>query len=150
MSNINQKIIIGSSRMRNELYRELERVFLQFDLTTSQFAILEVLYSQGELLVGEIQVKILSTPGNVPVVIENLKKKGLITKRQDLKDRRCSVIALTDSGKELVKKILPIHDTRLDELLRGYTEEEKAMLVKLFLKFKEFSNNNKANLSINN
>lgn len=143
MSSINQKIIIGSSRMRNELHRELEKVFLKFDLTTTQFAILEVLYSHGDLLVGEIQVKILSTPGNVPVVIENLKKKGLITKQQKDKDRRCSIISLTESGKELVKKILPIHDNRLDELLAGYTEEEKAMLVKLFLKFKELSVNRK-------
>jgi MarR family 2-MHQ and catechol resistance regulon transcriptional repressor len=102
-------LMIGLSRITNFLQHEISILCSKHDLTQTQFAILEVLYSKGELLVGEIQKLILSTPGNVPYVINNLINKGLVTKLNVESDKRCSKICLTPAGKDKILEILPAH-----------------------------------------
>lgn len=135
MSSVNEKLLIGISRVRNHLHRELDVVFRENGLTSPQFAVLEVLYSKGELCVGEIQEAILSTPGNVPVIIHNLEKQGLISRRTSDIDKRVSLIALTDKGHRLITKVYPAQTRRLDELLAGYAPETKQQLVSLLRQF---------------
>ena len=72
LSRTDRGLMIGLSRVTNDLQRQVGVLCGQHDLTQTQFAILEALYSKGDLLVGEIQRLILSTPGNVPFVINNL------------------------------------------------------------------------------
>jgi len=44
-------------------------------LTMNQFEVLEVLYHRGDLQIGAITKLIMSTPGNVTVVVRNLKTR---------------------------------------------------------------------------
>ncbi|NRT71882.1 DNA-binding MarR family transcriptional regulator [Clostridium beijerinckii] len=62
---------------------------------------LEVLYHKGDLRVGEILEKTLSTGGNMTVIIDNLAKDNLIERRPDPKDMRASLISISEKGKNL-------------------------------------------------
>ncbi len=133
----NRMLMIGLSRTRNQLFRELDKVFSAHDLTQTQFAILEVLYSQGDLMVGEIQEKILSTPGNVPYVISNLLAKGYVTKAQIPTDKRCSSIGLTEAGKTKIEEVLPDHIMLINRLFECLNDDEKNQLINLLDRFRK-------------
>ncbi|WP_235899151.1 MarR family transcriptional regulator [Suipraeoptans intestinalis] len=47
-------------------------------MTLSQFAVLEALYSKGDLTVGEVREKILSSVGTIPVIVNNLVGRGYV------------------------------------------------------------------------
>ncbi len=132
----NRILLIGLSRTRNQLYRELDKVFSAHDITQTQFAILEVLYSKGDLMVGEIQEKILSTPGNVPYVISNLLAKGYVTKVQLQTDKRCSSIGLSEAGKNKIEEVLPDHNMLINRLFECLNDDEKNQLIYLLDRFR--------------
>lgn len=132
----NRILMIGLSRTRNQLYRELDKVFSAHDITQTQFAILEVLYSKGDMMVGEIQEKILSTPGNVPYVISNLLVKGYVTKLQIPTDKRCSSIGLTEDGKNKIEEVLPEHNALMNNLFSCLNDDEKNQLISILDRFR--------------
>lgn len=137
LNKIDASLMIGLSRITNYLQHEISLLCSEYDLTQTQFAVLEALNSKGELLVGEIQKLILSTPGNVPYVINNLIKKGFVAKENVESDKRCSKISLTPAGKDKILEILPAHDELLTEKFRVLTDSEKDELLSLILKFRK-------------
>jgi len=116
---------------------ELSRAFLkirakeiawlaQQGLTLTQFAILEALYHLGELSVGEITKVILSTPGNMTVVIKNLHTKGLIEVFPSPKDKRIKILRITSEGRAIIETIFPGHVEHLVSLYdQGLSESER-------------------------
>ncbi|MGL4453137.1 MAG: MarR family winged helix-turn-helix transcriptional regulator, partial [Sarcina sp.] len=71
-------------------------------LTMSQFAVLEILYSKGDLTVGEIINGVLSTSGNMTVVLKNLEKEDYIKKYKGPQDKRSYIVTLTEKGYNLM------------------------------------------------
>ena len=135
MSTTEEIILIGVSRLRNLMHREMENHFREFGLTNAQFSVLEALYSKGELNVGEIQEYILGTPGNVPVIINNLAKSGYVAKKQSETDRRIYKISLTDEGLKLMERIYPHpHQEWLEDILSVLSENERKELAAILLK----------------
>ena len=106
-------------------------------LTPSQFAVLEVLYSKGDLKICEIIEKILTTSGNVTVVIKNLEKDGLVSKHSDTNDKRSILISITDKGKKIMSDIFPKHVDNINDIFSILTIEEKLELKKILKKFKD-------------
>lgn len=78
---------------------------LEHGLTFSQFAVLEALYSRGEMSVGMVRKHILSSMGTIPLIINNLVKRNLVKRCSDLNDRRICIVSLTDEGKVPREKI---------------------------------------------
>jgi len=72
------------------------------DLTISQFGVLEALYHKGPLCQRDIATKILKSTGNITMVIDNLEKRGLVSRHRDTQDRRFLTIQLTPAGSELI------------------------------------------------
>ena len=137
LSKLDASLMVGISRTAKYLQHEVSVLCSQYDLTQTQFAILEILHTKGELLVGEIQKLILSTAGNVPYVINNLIKKGYVTKANEESDKRRSRISLTSLGKEKILEILQAHDDLLTKKFGVLTEIEKTDLIKGILTFRD-------------
>ncbi|MGN0708814.1 MAG: MarR family winged helix-turn-helix transcriptional regulator, partial [Anaerovoracaceae bacterium] len=97
-------ILVKMHRIINEIDRGTAHIAAGYDLTLSQFGVLEALYHIGDLTVGEVKKKILSSDGTIPVVVKNLEKQGLICRRQDPADKRKSILSLTDQGKNVISK----------------------------------------------
>jgi len=99
-----------------------------YDLTTSQFGVLEALYHLGSLQVGQLGEKILKSSGNMTLVIDNLDRRGLVRRVRLKEDRRCIEIQLTDKGKALIEKILPAHVAGVVEVFDVLTTDEQSQL----------------------
>lgn len=136
LNNLNLKVIVSLSRSTQKLHKRAGRIFNEDGLTTSQFAVLEALYHKGQLTVNEIIERILSTSGNMTVVISNLEKNALIEKKSNPADKRSWLISITEKGKKKFEGIFPKHLEDLKESLLDLTEGEKRTLVDILKKIK--------------
>lgn len=129
-------VYISMSRVINTLRRENNKLILKHDITLGQFAVMEALYSKGRLSTGEVMEKILTTSGNIPVIVKNLEKDGFITREQDESDKRRFILDLTDKGKDLMDEIVPENLKFMDELISLWDDDEKEELIILMNKFR--------------
>lgn len=129
-------VYISMSRVINTLRRENNKLILKHNLTLGQFAVMEALYSRGRLSTGEVMEKILSTSGNIPVIVKNLEKDGFITRKQDEADKRRFILDLTDKGKALMDEIVPENLKFMDELISLWDDDDKEELIILMNKFR--------------
>ena len=98
------------------------------DLTASQFGVLESLYHLGPMRQGQISAKLLKSGGNITLVVDNLLKRGLVTRERDPEDRRKVIVTLTEAGRELVARLLPGHVAAIvDELSVLSAQEQRAL-----------------------
>jgi MarR family 2-MHQ and catechol resistance regulon transcriptional repressor len=97
-------------------------------LTISQFGVLEALHHLGPLSQKEIGQKILRSSGNITMVIDNLEKRGLVSRERDRQDRRFFIVHLTDAGHKLIRKIFPPHALVISNELSVLTVTEQKTL----------------------
>jgi MarR family 2-MHQ and catechol resistance regulon transcriptional repressor len=79
------------------------------DLSGSQFGILETLLHLGPLCQKDLATKLLVSGGNITLVVDNLEKRGLVTRERQVEDRRLVTVSLTAAGKKLITSIFPKH-----------------------------------------
>jgi MarR family 2-MHQ and catechol resistance regulon transcriptional repressor len=130
-------ILIKMHRIINQIDRQTAHIAANYDLTLSQFGVLEALYHIGDLTVGEVKEKILSSDGTIPVVVKNLEKRGLLTRKQDTSDKRKSILSLTKQGKQVISAAYPLNETMIHDQLSVWSEEEKEELAALLKKFRQ-------------
>ena len=94
-------------------------------LTLSQFAVLEALYHVGPQCLGDLARRILTSSGNLTLVIANLQKRGLVKREQQGKDKRFVLACITPAGEKLIAKIFPEH-ARTDHRSHGPAEGRRA------------------------
>ena len=105
----------------------------EYDLTTSQFGILEALHHLGPLSLGELADKLLVTGGNVTYVMDRLEERGLVARSRSEEDRRVVRARLTVDGRRLIARAFPDHTRyvrRLMDVLEPDEERELRRLLK--------------------
>jgi MarR family 2-MHQ and catechol resistance regulon transcriptional repressor len=98
------------------------------NLTLTQFAVLEALYHLGPMSLSDIARKVLTTGGNLTMVVGNLEKLGLARRQICPEDRRVLIVALTPKGKTLLRDIFPRHAAAIVEFLSVLSLEEQGRL----------------------
>jgi DNA-binding MarR family transcriptional regulator len=134
LENLNLKTLIALSRSTQNVNKKQLKTIKEGGLTVSQFAVLEVLYHKGDLRISEIIEKILSTSGNMTVVIDNLVKEDLVRRCADPKDRRVNLISITEKGRNLMEEVFPKHLENINEIFSKLDVEEKEQLIGLLKK----------------
>ncbi len=132
---IELKLLIALHRVTNELDRRTAAIAKKLDLSIGQFAVLEVLFSKGDLSIGEVQKKILSTSGTIPVIIRNLEGRGLLVRLQDPSDKRKCILHLTDKGRSLIEEVFPENEKMIIRSMDNLLDSEKEELLRLLKKF---------------
>lgn len=126
--------MIGLSRNLHQLHHQTAQLLLPYRLTLSQFGVLEVLYHKGNLRIGEVQDKILSSTGTMPTILKNLERRQFIRKVPDPTDGRATRLQLLPKGEKLVQTILPKNLEQIQTYCSRLTETEKEELIQLLKK----------------
>ena len=100
---------IKLQRASESLNTMLARQLAEFDLTISQFGVLELLHHKGPHNQKSIAQKLLKTGGNITLVIENLSKRNYVERRRCTEDRRNIYIDLSNEGRTLIEDVFPKH-----------------------------------------
>lgn len=101
------------------------------DLTLSQFAVLEALYHVGPLNLGDLARRILTSSGNLTLVVDNLEKRGLAKRRQQGHDKRFILATITPAGRKVMARIFPQHARRIVEIMSRLSPVEQSQLGRL-------------------
>ncbi|HSD63386.1 MAG TPA: MarR family transcriptional regulator [Ignavibacteriaceae bacterium] len=118
-------------RAVESLNRRLFPFLLKHGLSESQFSVMEALFHLGPMNQRELSSKLLRSPGNMTMVIDNLEKRKYVKRERGELDRRHYIIHLTDAGKEFIKKIFPEQVNAIVNELGVLTEQEQCQLQKM-------------------
>ncbi|HUW83490.1 MAG TPA: MarR family transcriptional regulator [Phycisphaerae bacterium] len=107
------------------------------NLTSAQLNVLLALRSAGcdGLRMGQIGERLVVTRSNVTGLIDRLERQGLVA-RAAHRDRRATVVRLTDTGEALLERTAPRHAEVLAELTGCFTNDEKQTLIRLLSKLR--------------
>lgn len=136
-THLNGKLIIALSRGLQEAHKASEILFYQNDITISQFMVLEALYHKGDLSIKQIINALLSSSGNITVVIRNLEKQGLVERLSSQTDKRSFLIRLTDTGRKRIEPLYTEHMERVATALSPITEQEKEQMIAILKKLSQ-------------
>lgn len=128
------KILIGLHRNVNDFDKKTSKIASEYNLTLSQFMVLEALYSKGNMSVGEVRERILSSVGTIPLIVNNLVKMDYVERLTDDKDRRVCILKLTKKGYDVISKIAPKNESMIIKNMEILTKEEKENLLHLLKK----------------
>lgn len=103
-------------------------------LSEGEFAVLEVLYHKGPLLLVEVQRRVLVSSGGITYLVDRLVRKGLVERRPCSTDRRAVYAALTGAGERLIGDIFPAHADAIAHAMAGLTEAEQRQAIRLIKK----------------
>jgi len=100
-------------------------------LTLAQFGVLEALYHRGPLCASELAAKLLKSPGNLTLVLDNLERDGRVRRERDPQDRRFVTIHLTASGRQFISTLFPAIAAGIAREFTVLSSAEQAMLAEL-------------------
>jgi MarR family 2-MHQ and catechol resistance regulon transcriptional repressor len=108
-------------------------------LTMAEFAVLEALYHKGDLLLGELQRRILVSTGGITYLVDRLERRGLVRRLECRTDRRARYASLTREGSALIEEIFPEHTAWLERAVAGLTQAEQRTAIDLLRKLGQHS-----------
>ena len=108
-----QKMYINLVYTANRLNTQQMRMFKEFGLSVQQYNILRILRGQVTTAInlGLIQDRMLDKNSNASRLIEKLKIKKLVERKESKIDRRQVDIMITEKGLDLLKKM----DVKVEE-----------------------------------
>ena len=140
MDNIEMKILIGLHRNINKIDKKTSKIASSYNLTFSQFMVLEALYSKGDMTIGQVREKILSSIGTISLIVNNLEKMNYIMKLPDKNDRRICILHLTKQGYDVISELAPKNADMIRNSMQVLTYEEKENLLYLLKKIGGINN----------
>ncbi len=131
---INDELLKKISSITEKIKKIKIKYLLDSKLTIPQFSVLEVVQKKGSIPLKAIGDELNVTGANITCVIDNLEKENLIKRIPSRQDRRIILAELTNEGDQKVNQILPVFNTKIEELLNVFSAEEKENLLKLLEK----------------
>lgn len=118
-------------RAGEAVLREATLPLALYDLTTSQFGVLEALQHVGPQSLDELGERILKTSGNMTPVMRNLEARRLVRRAGSRKIKGSPTIALTPRGRRLIQAIFPGHAASIVGVMSRLTPREQETLGEL-------------------
>jgi MarR family transcriptional repressor of emrRAB len=109
----------------------LEHEIKPFGLSETEFRVLTTLFAQADsgAYPTELCAKTSQSPANMSRISDALVSRDLITRGASALDRRKMVLRITETGEELVRRLMPQLYGSLFELVDGFSEDEQQRLV---------------------
>jgi DNA-binding MarR family transcriptional regulator len=113
----------------------LEPVFAEHGFTFLQYQILAWLRDGIALNPSDICAQYRHNSGALTRVIDQLEEKGFIERLRRDRDRRKVELQLTDAGRKVIERLIPLVVDQLNQVLQDFSSDEVKELTRLLLKF---------------
>ncbi len=118
-------------RCTNSITEQMRQEMARYDLSASEFAVLELLYHKGPTALGAIAERVLLTSGSMTYVIDQLEKQGLVMRVACPTDRRRMLADLTESGRAKIAALFPGHAERIRQIMSALSPPEQEQAARL-------------------
>ncbi|MBS0031326.1 MarR family winged helix-turn-helix transcriptional regulator [Chitinophaga sp. 22321] len=114
-------------------------VLKQYDLSSQQFNVLRILRGSypKPLNLLDIQERMMDRMSNATRLVEKLRQKALLTRKQCDANRRKVEIEITEKGLALLKELDPVMEKNHRELTKKLTKDEAMILNELLDKLRD-------------
>lgn len=133
---LNALVMKAFKSINHKMLLKENQIIKKYNITLSQFSVIRHLYHKGECQVQELINNLFTTSGNMTLILNNMKKDGLITKVTNKNDKRSVLISLTPKANGIIEQLLPDYSTLFDEILSDLSESEKQKIIEILSKFK--------------
>lgn len=122
--------LIELLRTAETLWNSSRVFFARWDLSPSQFNILNLLYEQpGGCTQIELSRQLIMHRSNVTGLVDRLEARGLLKRQDSLTDRRAFIVVLTPTGRKLILQILPHYYHAAETVWDGVTNARAEQLI---------------------
>jgi DNA-binding MarR family transcriptional regulator len=135
------RLIFLISKVCQKLIANLQKAFIESDIEITPIQVMLLFYLQkndGSSLTQISQGLMFENP-TVTGLIDRLEKSGHVKRSDHPNDRRIYLVHLTEKGKKIAIRALPIVKRLNEEIKKGYSKEEiesfKKVLIGAFSKF---------------
>jgi DNA-binding MarR family transcriptional regulator len=138
---------MGDARQRIEqqltmLFRRAQRVHIMgghvgIDLDRSAYAILCRLDDEGPQRLGALATVFGLDPSTITRQVQSIERAGLAARSTDPRDRRVSLLALTDAGLDAVHATRQHRRGQLNQLLADWPEDDVDEFASLLERFND-------------
>ena len=102
-------------RTAETLWNASRIFFARWDLSPSQFNVLNLLYSESKgLSQTELSRQLIMHRSNLTGLVDRLEKRGLVSRKEVASDRRAYRVVLSPEGSALLRQILPEYRRRAE------------------------------------
>jgi DNA-binding MarR family transcriptional regulator len=115
----------------NRVLPQMEALFEDEELTFSQWTTLVALHDGRITNSSDLAHNICHDAGSLTRLIDQLEKRGFVTRTRSEKDRRVVTLALTPRGRSVVGALAPRVMNLWNGLLSGFTHQEVDTLISL-------------------
>jgi MarR family transcriptional regulator, 2-MHQ and catechol-resistance regulon repressor len=136
---ISLKLFVVLSKAIKILLEHTGKDIKNYNLSGTEFAVLELLYHKGKITLSEVGDKILITSGGITYNIDKLEKKGYLYRTPSTEDRRVVNAVITEKGVNLFDSIFENHVKAIHESMHGLTNEEKKVAIELIKKLGKYA-----------
>ncbi len=102
----------------------VEQGLAETDLTVRMRAVLEILYKHGAAPVPEIATHLEIKRQYTQVMVNEALGAGLVTKTENPRHKRSTMIDLTDKGRGVIQDVMDREHRFIDDLATSFTESE--------------------------
>ena len=119
--------VYSVSRLLTQAYRPYLE---ELGITYPQYLVLLVLWENDEVSINQITEKLLLNTNTLSPLLKRMEKIDLVHRTRSKEDERIVIIALSDKGKELKTKALPIPDKLFNEIVADKIEVDDMLKLK--------------------
>ena len=105
-----------------------------YKITMEQLAILETLSNKGDMNMTELSKTVWKQNANITRIVDKLEKRQLVVRKAIEGDRRANLVSITDIGKQLFEKVIPIVIDVYTDITSDISEEENTTTLRVLNK----------------
>ncbi|MBD3335361.1 MAG: MarR family transcriptional regulator [Candidatus Eisenbacteria bacterium] len=111
-------------RLVSRIYSSSKAMTRRFGLTGPQVLALRTLLARGAKSSADLAQEMYVTPSNLTGIVDRLEVRGLLTRTRHEKDRRITLLRLTEEGEQLARTLPDAIEERLAEGIVNLKEED--------------------------
>jgi DNA-binding MarR family transcriptional regulator len=115
----------------NRLLPQMESLFEDQELSFSQWTTLVALHDGRITTAGDLAHNICHDAGSLTRLVDEMVRRGLVSRNRSESDRRIVTLALTPRGRDLVEALAPRVMNYWNGLLAGFSHAEVDTLINL-------------------
>ena len=131
MKSYDDCILFLLAKAYQKAHGDFKKRLHSYGLTPIQHLVLEALWDEDGLSVGDIGKRLVFDGATLSGVLDRLAAAGWIIKQSDTEDKRMLRISLTPKSKDLKPKLSAVRNATNKNLLARFSLEEKVLLKRL-------------------